>query len=107
MKADGLQFHGGYTDSANFSSVFLFTKKEFAAGVSYTAALKHFLKVTPNLYFLRSIDFADGQQRSAAIGSLLFDLRLPSDWELRSEVAYGRGAAFAGELELSITKELP
>ncbi len=101
MKADALQFHGGYSDSANFANVFLSTEKEFAAGVSYTTVLRDFLNVTPNLYFLRSIDLADGQQRSAVIGSLLFNLRLASDWELRSEVAYGRGAAFAGELEHS------
>src|SRR5262249_40496458 len=81
MKADGLQFHGGYTDSANFANLFLPTEKEYAAGVGYTTILKDFLKVTPNLYFLRSVDLASGQQRSAAVGSLLFDVSFHSDWQ--------------------------
>lgn len=95
------QFHGGYTASADFENVFLPTEKEFAAGVGYTQSAGSFLKITPELYFLRSIDLAEGQQRSAMIGSLLFNIHFYPGWELKSEVAYGRGVALAGELQHS------
>lgn len=95
------QFHGGYTASADFENVFLPVEKEFAAGAGYTQSLGNVLKVTPQLYFLRSIDLADGRQRSAMIGSMLFNIHFYPGWELKSEVAYGRGVALAGELQHS------
>src|SRR5580698_2109032 len=98
FKDDGWQFHGGYTASADFADVFIPVEKEFAAGVSYTDVLKDYLKIIPSLYFLRSIDLADGQQRSGLIASLLLDIDFSPDWRVKSEIAYGRGIAFAGEL---------
>jgi protocatechuate 3,4-dioxygenase beta subunit len=98
FKDDGWQFHGGYTASADFADVFIPVEKEFAAGVSYTEVLKDYLKIIPSLYFLRSIDLADGQQRSGLIASLLLDIDFSPDWRVKSEIAYGRGIAFAGEL---------
>ncbi|HEY6351450.1 MAG TPA: carboxypeptidase-like regulatory domain-containing protein [Candidatus Angelobacter sp.] len=93
------QFHGGYAASADFADVFLPTQKEFAAGLEYTQILTKVLKVTPEFYFLRSIDLADGKQRSAVIGSVIFRVHLNTGWDLRGDIAYGGRAAFAGELE--------
>src|SRR5207249_9692717 len=75
------------------------TEKESAAGLSYTHSLNRAVQVTSNVYFLRSIGLADGRQHSALLGSLLFNIHLFRGWELKSEVAYGRGVAFANELE--------
>ena len=105
--ADGpWQFHGGYTASADFANVFLPTEKEFAAGIGYTQSLSSSVKVTPQFYFLRSIDLVDGRLHPAVIGSLLFNIHLFHDWQLKNEFAYSQGPAFAGELEHSndITK---
>src|SRR5580698_2413597 len=107
IKDGGWQFHGGYTASADFADVFIPVEKEFATGVCYTEILRDYLKITPALYFLRSIDLADGEQRSGLIGSLLFDVDFSPDWEVKSEVAYGRGIAFAAELaHLSLATKL-
>jgi hypothetical protein len=103
IKDGGWQFHGGYTASADFANVFIPVEKEFASGVSYTEFLRDYLKIIPGLYFLRSIDLADGLQRSAMIASLLFDVDFSPDWEVKTEVAYGRGTAFAAELAHSST----
>jgi hypothetical protein len=104
IKDGGWQFHGGYTASADFADVFIPVEKEFAAGVGYTELLRDYLKITPELYFLRSIDLVDGQQRSGLIASLLFDVDFFPDWEVKSEIAYGRGFALAEELARSSPK---
>ena len=92
------RFHAGYTTSADFADVFIPTEKEFAAGVSHTTALESFLSITPGIYFLRSIDLANGEQRSAFIGSLFFNADFSPTWHLKAEAADGRGLAYAGEL---------
>jgi hypothetical protein len=74
IKDGGWQFHGGYTASADFADVLIPVEKEFAAGAGYTEFVRSYFKITPSLYLLRSIDLADGQQRSGVIASLLLDV---------------------------------
>jgi hypothetical protein len=98
VKKDAWTFHAGYTTSTDFANVFVPTEKEFAAGISHTTFLGNHLSATPGLYFLRSIDLQDGQQRSAFIASMLFKVDL-SSWQAKAELADGRGLAYAAELQ--------
>ena len=92
-------FHGGYTTSADFSDVFIPVQKELAAGISYSQPIRRFFHLIPHLYFLRSIDLENGQQRSAMIGSVLFRGDFSENWKFETEVAAGRGMGFAAGLE--------
>lgn len=92
-------FHGGYTNSADFTRVFVPTQKETVAGISRVSSWGKFIHITPGVYFMRSIDLNTGRPNSAFVASLLSNLDLYASWHIMVEVAESHSLAYAVQLQ--------
>jgi len=89
------QVNAGYSFFSNFEHLLLPTEKEAVAGVAYHRALTPQSSLTPNLFYF------DGpiESRRGLLGTLLYELRTPSDLRVAAELAGSRSLGAALEIE--------
>lgn len=89
------QLNAGYSFFSTFEHLLLPTEKEAVAGVAYRHAITRYSSLTPNLFYF------DGPalERSGALGTLLYELRTPSDLNVTAELGVSRSLAGAVEID--------
>lgn len=89
------QVNAGYSFFSTFEHLLLPTDKEVVAGVAYHQALTRHSSLTPNLFYF------DGplESRRGLVGTLLYELRTPSDLKVAAELGGSRSLGAALEIE--------
>ena len=89
------QVNAGYSFFSTFEHLLLPTDREVVGGVAYHRALTSHSSLTPNLFYF------DGpiESRRGALGTLLYELRTPSDLRVAAELAGSRSLGAALELD--------
>src|SRR4029078_4466662 len=89
------QANAGYSFFSNFEHLLLPTEKEAVAGVAYHRTLTPRSSLTPNLFYF------DGpiESRRGVLGTVLYELRTPSDLRVAAELAGSRSLGVALEIE--------
>jgi len=89
------QVNAGYSFFGTFEHLLLPTDKEAVAGVAYHKALTPQSSLTPNLFYF------DGpvESRRGMLGTLLYEMRTPSDLRVAAELAGSRSLGAALEID--------
>jgi cell division septation protein DedD len=89
------QVNAGYSFFSTFEHLLLPTDKEFVTGVAYHRALTPRSSLTPNVFYF------DGpvESRRGVLGTLLYELRTPSDLRIAAELAGSRSLGAALEID--------